>query len=213
MEMSKDNFETRIHQLFEFRLSKGDQKKMEIVQATIDCLAELGIEKSSFEAIAKKIGTRRSHITYYYKDKDEIYFDIYKFIAGTYQEYSIKHLENAKNSKDKLARFLDAYFDWAHNEQKQLNAMFLLYYFCYHKPEFREINQKIREGGVQRISFILREQFELSPKKSVLLAKGIQAIMSHSAVDAYTFTLADRNPELREKEARKLIKQLLSSAL
>ena len=208
-----DSFDSSLTRLFDFRLSKGDQKKMEIVQATIDCLAELGIEKSSFEAIAKKIGTRRSHITYYYKDKDDIFYDIYKYIAGTYQEYSIRHLEAAGNSKDKLSIFLDAYFDWTRNEQKQLNAMFLLYYFCYHKPEFREINQKIREGGVQRISYILREQFSFTPKKSQLLAKGIQAIMSHTAVDASTFKEEDRKPIEKEKEARKLIKLLISSAL
>lgn len=213
MEIRQEKIDSTLNQLFEFRLSKGDQKRIQIVKATIDCLAELGIEKTSFEAIAKRVGTRKSHITYYYKTKDEIYYDIYKFIAGTYQEYSITYLEESKTSKDKLSRFLDAYYHWARENEKQLNAMFLLYYFCFHKPQFRAINQKIREGGVERISFILKDQFSLTPKKALMLAKGIQAIMSHSAVDSYTFVEESRKPIEREKEARKLIKQLISSAI
>lgn len=213
MDIVHDSFESTLKELFDFRLSKGDQKRIEIVQATIDCLAELGIEKTSFAAIAEKMGTRKSHVNYYYKDKDDIYYDIYKFIAGTYQEYSIAYLEQKSKSKDKLFRFLDAYFHWARENEKQLNAMFLLYYFCFHKPRFREVNQKIREGGIERLSFILREQFSLTPKKSQLLAKGIQAIMSHAAVDSYTFMKDSCDPVEREKEARKLIKHLLSSAL
>lgn len=205
------DFSIQMGKMFDFRLSKGDQKKLEIIQATIECIAEFGVEKNSFESIAKKIGTRRSHITYYYQDKDAIYLDVFKYIAGTYQEFLAKYLTHNLRSKNKLDKYLDAYFDWANNNQSQLNAILLLYHFCFYKPEFRAVNQKIREGGIERIAFILKEQYAINSKKAKQLAKGIQAIMSHAVVDSYTFTKSDARPQKRQREARRLIHQLVDA--
>ncbi|MBD64928.1 MAG: hypothetical protein CME62_06955 [Halobacteriovoraceae bacterium] len=197
--------------LFEFKLSKGDIKKSEIIVATIDCLAELGIEKTSFAAIAKKIGTSKSHVNYYFKDKDDIFFEIYRYIAGVYQSYTLRELKKLKSDKETLDIYLDAYFNWCNENQNQLTVMFLLYYFCYHKPKFRKLNQQIRDGGVQRISYVLREQLglKLTAKKAEVTARGIQAIMSHTAVDVYTMELTSNERVKRIKEARKLIKSLI----
>jgi len=197
--------------LFEFKLSKGDLKRSEVIIATIDCLAEEGLEKTSFEAIAQRMGTQKSHVNYYFKNKNDIFYEVFRYIASTYQSYSIRELAKAKNSKDQLNKFVDAYFLWAEENQQQLSAMFLLYYFCFHKPRFKEINQKIRQGGVQRIAHLVKlsSTKDISETRAQTIAKGIQAILANTAVDIYTFKEEDSHKESREKEARKLIRMLL----
>ena len=46
--------------------SKGDTKRFEIIMATIECLSTIGYDKTTYESIAKVIGTRRAHVNYYF---------------------------------------------------------------------------------------------------------------------------------------------------
>ncbi|PIR34499.1 MAG: hypothetical protein COV37_12860, partial [Bdellovibrio sp. CG11_big_fil_rev_8_21_14_0_20_39_38] len=94
-DVNTENF----YDLFDLRPRKGDLKKMEIILAAIDVMAEEGIEKTTYDAIAGRIGTRRAHVAYYYKDKNDILMSAIRYIMANYQQILI---ENMKDEEDGL---------------------------------------------------------------------------------------------------------------
>lgn len=212
--MKEINVDSIAAHLFDYKLRKGDIKKYEIIVATIECLAELGIDHTTFDSIAAKLNTKRSHIIYYFKKKDDIYYAAIQYIAATFKEVARQNLEKAKDSKDTLNKYIDGYFLWAKQNPKQLSVMFLLFYMCTHKPRFQEINQQIREVGINTMSHILIHQLELdiTPTRARFIAKGMQGIMSAALVDGYSFIQETVNRNKIEKEAKKLCLLLVENA-
>lgn len=194
-------------ELFEFRPRKGDVKKGEIIVAAIECLATIGFENTSFEAIAKKIGTRRAHVNYYFPNKEKIFISAIKYIAATYQSISLECLENAKSKDQLLEKYIEGPFLWAKRHPHQLSVMFLLYYLSTFKKEYLELNNQIRKGGIERIAYLLKQEKPRLQKATVeAKAKAIQNILSGCLLDVST--TKGRTLAQAEKETKKLIKML-----
>ncbi|MFT6069010.1 MAG: AcrR family transcriptional regulator [Bacteriovoracaceae bacterium] len=202
--MEKHTVDPLMIRLFEFRPRKGDLKKAEIITAAIECLSEEGLEKTTFEAIAKRIGTRRAHVNYYFSDKQKIFLAAIQYIAATYQSISLECLENAHSNEDLLDSYLQGPFKWAKNHPEQLSVMFLLYYLSTFQKEYLELNHQIRKGGAQRISYILRKRDETLTKKDAdQKAKSIQNILSGCLLDVAT--TKGRTLASAEKEVKRLV--------
>jgi len=182
------NIDPYIFNLFEYKPRKGDIKKMEIIKAAIECLATDGLEKTSYEAIAKRIGTRRAHVAYYFSDKNDIFKSAIKYILATYQQISISHLQNAEDGMDMLFKYVSAVFDWAQKHPSQVSVMLLLYYLCTIKEDYRILNDQIRANGHERIFYILATKLEKSmdKNKARVLSKNIQNMMSAAIIDSVT---------------------------
>jgi AcrR family transcriptional regulator len=199
--MEKQTVDPLMVKLFEFRPRKGDLKKASIITAAIECLSEDGLEKTTFEAIAKKIGTRRAHVNYYFADKQKIFLAAIQYIAATYQSISLECLEKAKTDEDLIEAYLEGPFKWAKVHPEQLSVMFLLYYLSTFQNEYLELNHQIRKGGAQRISYVLRKKdSSLSKKEADDKAKSIQNILSGCLLDVATTkgrTLASASREVK----------------
>ncbi len=178
-----------LYKLFEFRPRKGDIKKLEIIKATIDCLAQEGLAELSYEAIAKRVGTRRAHIAYHFSDKRDIYLAAVKYIVATSQQIIIDHIGNGPHfGKDTLSHYVEAYFLWAKKHPEQLSVMLLFYYLCNIHSQYRELHEQIREAGKERLVYILTQKLgkKLSALEISQLGKYIQYLITGSMIDATT---------------------------
>jgi AcrR family transcriptional regulator len=195
--------DSSIYELFEFKPRKGDLKKMEIVLAAIECIATIGFEKTTYEAIAKKIGTRRAHVAYHFKDKENIFEACIKFIMASYQQTSIKHIEAAKDGLEMLVNYTEAPFMWAEENPNQLSVMLLFYYLCTVDEKYQELHADIRAAGAQRIEYILttRLSTKIALKEARPMAKSIQNLVSGAIMDVTT----TRNKSL--KQAKQQVKE------
>ncbi len=200
---SFSNTDTKIYELFEFKPRKGDLKKMEIILAAIECIATIGFEKTTYEAIAQKIDTRRAHVAYHFKDKADIFEACVKYIMASYQQTSIKRIEEAKDGLEMLVNYAEAPFLWAEENPEQLSVMLLFYYLCTVDPKYKELHTTIRSGGVERIQYILTNQLtkKIPVKEAAVMAKTIQNLVSGTIMDVTT----TGNRTL--KEAKQLVKQ------
>jgi AcrR family transcriptional regulator len=208
---TENDIDPIIFELFEFRPTKGDLKKMEIIKASIECLAELGLEKTSYEAIAKKIGTRRAHVAYHFSDKHDIFRSAVKYILATYQQISIEHLQQSKSGEQMLVKYVEAVFEWAKSHPEQVSVMLLLYYLCTIKEDYLELHHQIRTKGQERIAYILLNKLKISPapKKAMFISKSIQNLISAAILDSVT----TKNKSLDDAKEDVLIvmKMMLSS--
>ena len=184
----KNSIDSSIYELFEFKPKKGDLKKMEIVLAAIECIATIGFEKTTYEAIAQKIGTRRAHVAYHFKDKADIFEACIKFINASYQKMSLEKIEAAQDGLEMLTNYAEAPFLWAKENPQQLSVMLLFYYLCSVDEKYRDLHASIRRGGHERIQYILNTKLELqlSPQESQALAKSIQNLVSGAIMDVTT---------------------------
>jgi AcrR family transcriptional regulator len=200
---SKSSIDSSIYELFEFKPRKGDIKKMEIVLAAIECIATIGFEKTTYEAIAQRIGTRRAHVAYHFKDKENIFEACIKFIMARYQQTSIKHIEAAKDGLEMLVNYTEAPFIWAEENPHQLSVMLLFYYLCTVDDKYQEIHADIRAAGAQRIEFILTAKLskKIPAKQARPMAKTTQNLVSGAIMDVTT----TKNTSL--KKAKQQVKE------
>ncbi|PIP96405.1 MAG: hypothetical protein COW00_09575 [Bdellovibrio sp. CG12_big_fil_rev_8_21_14_0_65_39_13] len=183
-DVNTENF----YDLFDLRPRKGDLKKMEIILAAIDVMAEEGIEKTTYDAIAGRIGTRRAHVAYYYKDKNDILMSAIRYIMANYQQILIENMKDEEDGLQMLMKYIEGPFIWAEKFPSQLKVMLLFYYLCTIKSEFKDLHDHIRTAGAERIQFILTNKLKtpLELDQAKLLSKIIQNSMSGQILDSAT---------------------------
>lgn len=187
--MTINELDPKMMSLFDFKLRKGDMKRIEIIQASIECLATIGIDNTTYDAVAKKVGTTRAHIAYYFTDKDQIYIASIKYILASFQQTILEHLsEKNLNGKELLEEYVEAVFLWAKNYPDQLTVMILLYYLCRFREDMVELNHQIRKAGYERVYYILTSKMskKLNEKKATVIARALINLISGSMIDATT---------------------------
>lgn len=175
-------------ELFDFRARKGDLKKMEIIQAAIEVLAEQGLEHTTYESLALKINSRRAHVAYHFNDKKMIFLAAVKYILGEFQQNVLDSLESAyeqkKSPDDVLRAYIDGVFDWAERNPAQLSVMLLLYYQCTLDSDYIDIHDKIRKAGSERLALLFEKV--KNHKTPELCGKWLQNQLSGSMMDSVT---------------------------
>ncbi|MDD0852957.1 TetR/AcrR family transcriptional regulator [Halobacteriovorax sp. GB3] len=188
--------------------SKGEKKKMEIIQAAIECFSSIGLENTTYQSIAEKIETRRAHVAYHFKEKELIFESSVRYILWTYQKISLGHVKKAKSGREMLHLYVEAVFEWAKRYPEQVSVMLLLYYQCTLNEKLLTLHDELRSLGEQRIYYILSEKVENFPKeKCSLFSKQIQNLTSAAILDS--FTTKSKGLDQAKKETLEIIDLLL----
>lgn len=207
--MLEKQTDSDIFGLFEFKPRKGDLKKLEIIAATIDCLGEVGIEKTSYESIAQKLGTRRAHVAYHFTDKHDIFKAAIRYILATYQKLSMDGIKSSTSGQEMLENYVEAVFEWAKNYPRQLSVMLLFYHLCHIRNDYRDINDHIKRGGIERLSYILTNKLDqnMSAEEARFLSKSILNLTSSTIIECTTTYV--QTMEEGKRNVLKALKRLL----
>lgn len=200
--MFGNEFETNLNQLQLImsqgqegrNLKKGDRKKLEIIEAAIECLAEEGIENTTFEAIAKRIETRRAHVAYHFKDKNMIFEAAINYILVTYAQTLQEFVQKAEQKITKgtpqnlIEEYIKGAFYWSKKNPEHVSVFLLFYYLTTFQKSYRDLNTKIRLDGQERIHYLLNMKMELDKSKAELkeISSIIQNILSAKMVELFT---------------------------
>jgi AcrR family transcriptional regulator len=68
----------------------GEMRRADLLDAALNVFAEKGYDGASLQDIAERIGILKGSVYYYYKSKEDILFDVVKFVHDL-------HLENARS--------------------------------------------------------------------------------------------------------------------
>lgn len=177
-------------QLFEVSPRKGDLRKIEIIKAAIECIANEGIENLSLETVGKKLKIGRAHVGYYYKTVPEIINMAIKYIMANAQSITVEHVKAAKTPTERIEAMIVAAFEWAYHFPEQASVYMLYFYYCSKDPSHREVHRQIRQVGASRLETILVQAANERPgsrKQSYQsLAKDIQFRITGGVVEAIT---------------------------
>jgi AcrR family transcriptional regulator len=175
------------------QIADKPQVKDRIVQAAIRCYLRQGIGATRSVDIAREAKIAPPLFSYYYPTNDALFADVVQQALSSLRDASVAGIEKAGSDVlGALQGYVDAPFDWARKNPELYTIWLFFYYQASFSEVFERISQEIRQGGRDRISFLLYrglEQgvFSLPPSLSVGdAALAIQSILTGAFVIAGT---------------------------
>ncbi len=197
------------------KLTKGDKRKIEIIQAAIKCIAEQGIEATTFESIASVLGIRHSNVTYYFPDKKDIISAAIKYITIQVGKRIDALVSTVKTPRAKLKAYFNSYFMQTREHSHEEAVFLLFFYYCKFNPRYRKLYFKIRSQEIEKVHSILKDikGFQkLSDKKQQELIGWMIDLVFGARMDL-SLIPEFMDYEVRLKRSLKLIFELLDHAV
>jgi len=166
--------------------NRGDARRQRIAEAVVDCLAQHGLQHTTFEAIGKRVRMERSHLVYYYPNHDELISGAVRWVSETAQEITARRVKGAKSPKDRVRAIIAAAFEHLRAYPKHAAVLTLAVHLCTHDRNYRFLFTRIRETGVERLADVLDAYLKGrggSPERLREHAKAVQSIITGYAVE------------------------------
>ncbi len=208
---SRTKTEPLFEQIAEFKQSKADMRRMVILNAVIDCLAEDGLHSLTSLNISKRTKMLRSHINYYFPNQEKMIGAAIQYVVLTGQEITVAHLTVANHPTERLLAHTKATFTWFERYPKHAAVMLLLHYYGAVVPAYRKLNEQIVLAGISRIEAILasgRLKKGVGKKQINEVAKKIRSYL----VGALTHAIFVEPPVHYDEEFRRAERIILTFA-
>ena len=196
-------------EILSFRPRTQETRLAQLLGAAIDLLGEKGIDEVTFESVGKRAKMARSHVVYYFKNREELIESAIRFVAHSAQRHIAADLLEVGQSSELLENYFQANFNWLTKHPKHAAVMLLLYYESAFKKSRRKFHTEIREIGRKRIDAILRldpRLEDLPAAKREALSRNLQNLLSGSLLTLFSIEKTDAKAILKETlEAARLL--------
>lgn len=175
-----------LFRVFDVKPTKSEARKLKILQAAIRSIAERGFEATTFDAIGKMVKMQRTHVNYYFQSRDELLRTAVRYAIALGQQIIIDHVNDSPRWRDRLARVVEGPFLWIERYPEHGPVITIFYHRCSADPEFRKVQNEIRQGGQDRMSACLEglvDEKKLTKKQAVDLARQIQSLVTGMIVN------------------------------
>jgi TetR/AcrR family transcriptional regulator len=130
------------------RATNYDAKRRAILDRSAELFAEHGYDRASMSRIAEACGVSKANLYHYYRDKEELLFDVIRFhleeLLEVVEAADNPDLSPAARLKELVAALLEAYRDADAQHNVQINGLRLL-------PSDRQTELKAMERELVRI--------------------------------------------------------------
>ncbi len=176
-------------------------KKTKIIKAALEIMCESGATLLKLNEVAHKAKVPPPLIHYYYKNIEDLYFDVILLTLESLKEYSLKNiLTDTTDSIKNMRNYIEGPFFWAKEKPGYGSIWLYFYYLSHFSMKFKMLNTQIRTMGRERISLMIfqgiqNKQFKIDPSQNVFeLAEEIQALITGQAT-IYATEQSDYNME------------------
>lgn len=138
---------------------KNNSKRTAIIKTAIRCIAHHGIEGTSADVIAKKMGIAQSGIFYYYPKQEDIFDSLIEYIASVNHDVVSKYLEkaNPKSPRQVLTGHLLGNLRWAEKNPDHVSVLLVSMAKTGRSRTMRDRVNRIFQVGEERIVSLLRD--------------------------------------------------------
>lgn len=164
---------------------KGQERKNQILLATIESVATYGLENTTHETVAQMADLARPHIVYYFKTKDSLLLETFSLVAQKAQKITKDFVERVHTPIEKIEAVAKGAFFWFRKHPDDAAFLIAFYQMCIHDPKVRKIHLKVRQVGSKRIEGFLKdlEGQSSSHKQKALI---IQNLITGTILDHLT---------------------------
>ncbi|MCB0404368.1 MAG: TetR family transcriptional regulator [Bdellovibrionales bacterium] len=176
------------YQIFDFKRGRGEKRKIQIVEALIECLATRGLDNTSFETLGKMVGMNRTHVAYYFQSRDDLVRTAVRYVFVVGQQDTITRIEKAAAGRARFQASIEGWFEWLHRHPKYASVVGLFYYLASYDKSYRSIQNSIRSMGEERILSTLTpfiEKGRITPAKARTVARSAQVLITGALFNFY----------------------------
>lgn len=152
MKKKNDDLGSKLEALY---TPRGDQRRIQILNAVIDLIALGEATDLSFERIAKHCKIRRSLVAYYFETPELLLQSTLEYALSFGQEYAVNRIALAATAEDRLRAFVDANFDWFRDYPKHGAVFGFVNYLASAHPTYRKLHSALAEMAEKRLEAIL----------------------------------------------------------
>ena len=136
-------------------VDKLDQKKEDILDAAMHCLARYGVIKTTLDDIARLVGMNKATLYYYYKNKEAIFFDAIEREGISFINQVQQNIKKKLSAREKLYTFLRTYHSYFRSrvEILELNAQAMVENHTF----MRKMHNCMREKNIDLMKEIIQE--------------------------------------------------------
>lgn len=206
----KTNLSHAPHPFLDFRPRKSDVRRMEIVQVVVDCLAKYGVQGTTFERVGNRLKMKRSHVAYYFPDRDKMIEAAVRRVMAAGQEITAARVQSAHDGKAKLNAIVEGALEWLERYPKYATVMSLFFYLASYDKAYKKLHTELRKVGEGRIYSILQILFgsQLDDRALRKRARDIQAILTGNMTSWVTTNIEASLAEVKERTLESIWKLL-----
>ncbi|MDQ0318912.1 AcrR family transcriptional regulator [Pararhizobium capsulatum DSM 1112] len=86
-----------------FHRAPEGERRQELIEATLDCIAELGLKGATVRQIALRAGVTAGLVRHYFDSKDQMVADAYRLVLST---FAAKAVDIEGDARTRLCRFI-----------------------------------------------------------------------------------------------------------
>ena len=169
------------------------QKKKDIALSCKKLFVENGINSLTISQIAKIAGVGKGTIYEYFKNKEEIVFEIVNILMQEHSEKLLIEIDNIKGTKDKIRKFSEFFYNIDDYELREIYKEFISITLINPNDEMIEFQTQSNERYYEWFKNIIQEGIdrnELIPE-SIELAKGMFVMAKGMFIISRTTTTVD----------------------
>ncbi len=169
------------------------QKKRDIALSCKKLFVKHGIKDLTISEIAKSAGIGKGTIYEYFKNKEEIVFEIVNILMQKHSEQLLVEIDNIKSTKDKIKKFSEFFYNEDDYELREIYKEFISITLINPNDEMVDFQTQCNESYYDWFKKIIQDgvdKHELIPE-SIELSRGIFVMGKGMFIISRTTTTVD----------------------
>lgn len=162
---------------FEVELRKSDRRKAAILEAALNLLINQGVNEVSLLSVAQKAKMLRSHVAYYFPNKDALIDAVVHYVVVAAQESVGRFAENAPPGESRLRAYVEGNFAWFKEQPGHASVVVLVYHLSGSNKRYETLLGEAFLAGEERIYAILVSYLKGEKKELRRLARAIRLLI------------------------------------
>jgi len=151
------------------------QKKKDIALSCKELFVRKGIRDLTISEVAKSAGIGKGTIYEYFKNKEEIVFEIVSILMQEHSEKLLSEIEQIECTKDKIKKFSELFYNTDDYELREIYKEFISITLINPNDEMIEFQTQSNERYYEWFKEIIQEGIDKNEliEESIELARGI----------------------------------------
>lgn len=173
-----------------------EERRKEIVQATLDLTAEQGIKRVTTQAIADRVGIAQPTVFRHFKTRDDIFAAVIGWIAENLSKAILSGLNPDDQPDEQLRKLIQSQLTFI-NKHRAIPRVLFSDLLHLESPKLKSLLQELMNGYIKRVTQLLQQGKECGVFREDLdvdqtgryIAALIQGLVLRWSVYEFNFSL------------------------
>ncbi len=132
------------------------QRKKEIIQATLDLTADLGIKRVTTQAIADRVGIAQPTVFRHFKTRDDIFAAVIGWITENLSKAILSGVNPEDEADEQLRKLIQSQLTFI-NKHRAVPRVLFSDFLHLESPKLKSLLQELMNGYIKRVTQLLQQ--------------------------------------------------------